>query len=111
MTSKTVMLLVLFVILTWAGSAGIALATVELSGGGEQGPPGPQGEQGERGPTGSRGPAGASTGLDSGLRTLATFWAAAQVGEHTGHPATEACVEFILNREGSSADCKFFPTE
>ena len=60
MTSKTVMLLALFVILTWVGSAGIALATVELSGGGEQGPPGPEGEQRVRGPGG---PAGASTGL------------------------------------------------
>ena len=109
MTLKTVMLLVLFVILTWGGSAGIAYGVVELTGGGSQGE---QGERGERGPQGTRGLAGAGTGLDSsGLRTLATFWAAAQVGEHTSHPATVACVEFILNREGSSADCKFFPTE
>ena len=112
MTLKTVMLLVLFVILTWGGSAGIAYGVVELTGGGSQGEQGEQGERGERGPQGTRGLAGAGTGLDSsGLRTLATFWAAAQVGENTSHPATVACVEFILSRVGSSADCKFFPAD
>ncbi len=52
MTMRTVMLLLLFVILTWGGAAGIAYGVVELTGGG---PPGPQGEQGEPGPRGLTG--------------------------------------------------------
>ena len=53
MNIRTVMILLLFVILTWGGSAGIAYGVVELTGGG---PPGPQGEQGERGERGFTGP-------------------------------------------------------
>jgi len=52
MNTRTVMLLLLFVTLTWGGAAGIAYGVVELTGGG---PPGPQGEQGERGPRGLTG--------------------------------------------------------
>ncbi len=66
MTGKTIVLLVLFVILTWGGTAGIAYGVVELTGGGppgepgEQGPPGPRGRVGPAGPQGLRGPAGAA---------------------------------------------------
>ena len=52
-----------FLILAWAGSAGITYGVVELTGGdpgppGEQGPPGSHGTVGEPGPPGPRGPAG-----------------------------------------------------
>ncbi len=110
MTSKTVMLLVLFVILTWAGSAGIALATVELAGGGEQGEPGPpgaQGEQGERGPRGSAGSSGTDFGTDLALLRLAQMWAASQVGESTVHPQTKACIDYITEGTGSFVECGF----
>ncbi len=60
MRKRTVALLVLFVVLTWAGAAGIAYGVVELTGGG------PQGEQGEQGPTGERGPAAPAAPFSSG---------------------------------------------
>ena len=54
MNTRTVMLLLLFVILTWGGAAGIAYGVVELTGGGPPGPQGEQGERGERGFTGAK---------------------------------------------------------
>lgn len=60
--------LTLFLILTWAGSAGIAYGVVELTGGGPQREPGQRGErglQGERGQQGEPGPQG-----ERGLRGL-----------------------------------------
>ena len=129
MTTRQLIVLALFVILTWTGSAGIALATVELAGGGEQGPPGPQGEQGERGPTGSRGPAGTAPSdvlfqIEGQLHpsiqvaTLARFWAVEAVSRllsenvTTTHPQVQSCVDYILNfLEGSAADCGFFDVE
>ncbi len=62
MTTRTIVILLLFVILTWGGSAGIAFGVVELTGGG------PRGEQGEQGPRGPRGPRGsAGSGADGVL--------------------------------------------
>ncbi len=57
MRKRTVALLVLFVVLTWSGAAGIAYGVVELTGGG------PQGEQG---PKGERGPAAPAAPISSG---------------------------------------------
>ena len=57
MNTRTVMLPLLFVILTWGGAAGIAYGVVELTGGGPTGPQGEQGERGERGFTGATGAA------------------------------------------------------
>ena len=125
MTGRQLIILVLFLILTWAGSAGIALATVELTGGGEQGPPGPPGEQGTQGP---RGPAGSATTLDFApgftpvelrfaLERLAQMFAVQTLlqeglvtpGERLSstHPQVEACVDYILDGEGSFVECGF----
>ena len=71
MNTNQWIILALFAILTWAGSAGIALATVELSGGGEQGPPGSQGDQGPSGERGARGPAGESAAVDASFSLVA----------------------------------------
>ena len=60
MRKRTVALLVLFVVFTWAGAGGIAYGVVELTGGG------PQGEQGEQGPKGERGPAAPAAPFSSG---------------------------------------------
>ena len=71
MNTRTVMLLLLFVILTWGGSAGIAYGVVELTGGesqGEQGPPGPQGPKGASGPQGR---SSESAGLDTNTQLTA----------------------------------------
>ncbi len=105
MTMRTIMLLVLFVILTWGGSAAIAYGVVELTGGG------PQGEQGEQGKRGLTGPAGTSGDFDlfrtSGLERLAEMWASTQTRESTQHPQTRACVDHIMRGTGSGADCGF----
>ncbi len=115
MTSKTIMLLVLFAILTWGGSAGIAYGVVELTGGG------PQGEQGEKGPRGERGVrglAGTSGDVDlfgtSGLERLAELWAVERIPlqnigqDITGaHPQVQACVAYIVSGIGSFVECGF----
>ena len=118
MTTRQLIVLALFVILTWAGSAGVALATVELAGGGEQGLPGPQGEQGPRGERGARGLAGTSGDSDlfgtSGLERLAELWAVERIslqniGQNiTGaHPQVQACVAYIVSGIGSFVECGF----
>ena len=101
MNTRTVMLLLLFVILTWGGSAGIAYGVVELTGGG------PQGEQGERGPRGSAGSSGTDFGTNPALQRLAQMWAASQVGESTLHPQTNACIDYIMKGTGSFVECGF----
>ena len=52
MTTRTVVILLLFMILTWGGVAGITYGVVELTAGGPQGERGEQGARGERGPRG-----------------------------------------------------------
>ena len=111
---RTIMLLLLFVILTWGGSAGIAYGVVELTGGGPQGEQGERGEQGEQGVRGLRGSAG-SSGTDFGtnlpLQRLAQLWAVAQVGESGAHPQTEACIDYIMKGTGSFVECGFTRSE
>ena len=55
MSRKTIIVLALFLILAWAGSAGAAYGVVELTGGGPQGEPGPRGERGLQGLQGAAG--------------------------------------------------------
>ncbi len=127
MRKRTVALLLLFVILTWAGAAGIAYGVVQGAEGpqGEQGEQGPQGEKGERGPRGPEGivPENVLPGVfgwvhpSVSVSQLARFWAVQQwsgiLGENvtTTHPQVQACVEYILTLEGSGADCGFQLTE
>jgi len=112
MRKRTIALLVLFVILTWAGAAGIAYGVVQ----GAEGPQGEQGEQGERGPKGATGPAGLSntdTQTSSALFRLASMWSIGSIAEDRGefitgaHPAVLACLEYILTGEGSPVECGF----
>ena len=104
MTTRTIMILLLFVILTWGGSAGIAYGVVELTGGGPQGE---QGEQGERGPRGSAGASGTDFGTNLPLQRLAQMWAASELGESTLHPQTKACIDYIMKGHGSFVECGF----
>lgn len=116
MRLKTAILVVLLVLLTWAGAGGISFAVVELTGGGPQGE---QGLQGPPGPPGPRGLAGTTPSLDAidlqelrgALERLAALWASNQTGESTSHPVTIACAVYILTGGGSAADCRFFPIE
>jgi hypothetical protein len=126
MRKRTVALLVLFVVLTWAGAAGIAYGVVQGAEG-PQGPPGPQGEQGEkgeRGPKGESGEAASELFQEEGLlptqfalASLTRFWAMERVTEMLGqgvasdHPQVDACVKYILKFEGSPTDCGFQWTE
>ncbi len=107
MNTRTVMLLLLFVILTWGGSAGIAYGVVELTGGGPQGEQGEQGERGPRGSAGSTGSSGTDFGTNLALQRLAQMWAASQVGESTVHPQTKACIDYIMKGTGSFVECGF----
>ncbi len=124
MRKRTVALLVLFVILTWAGAAGIAYGVVQSA----EGPQGEQGPQGETGKRGLRGPGGSvpdnTLSEELGwvhpsvsISQLARYWAVQQwsgiLGENvtSTHPQVEACVQYILTFEGSTADCGFQLTE
>ncbi len=117
MTMRTIMLLVLFVILTWGGSAAIAYGVVELTGGGPQGEQGLQGEQGDRGPRGTAGPAGSSNTDNSALFRLAGMWAIGRIADDRGefvtgaHPAVLACLAYILSGEGSAVECGLVRSE
>ncbi len=99
---------VVFLVIALAGSAGISYGVVELSG--AEGPRGEHGEQGPKGAKGARGAAGTSASSDVvpvGLFRLARMWASNQVKENTGHPQTQACVDYVLRGDGSGADCGF----
>lgn len=61
MTHKTIALLVLFAIITWAGAYGV----IELTGGGPQGEPGPPGVQGPQGIQGPEGLAGSGQAAET----------------------------------------------
>ena len=106
MTMRTIMLLLLFVTLTWGGSAGIAFGVVELTGGGPQGE---QGKRGERGPTGERGSAGEAARFST--QRMAAMFAVEAIGEPTTHPQTQACIDYIMDNEGSFVECGFTRVE
>lgn len=55
--SRTILLVLCLIFVTWVGSASIAYGVVELTGGGPQGEQGPSGD---RGPKGSAGASGSS---------------------------------------------------
>ena len=106
---------VVFLVIALAGSAGITYGIVELSGTeGPQGEQGAQGSKGAKGARGSTGSSGSSAGLievETSLRLLASLWAVDQTGESTAHPQNKACVDYIMDFEGSGADCGFVLVE
>ena len=101
---RTIFIVLSLVLLTWAGSAGIAYGVVELTGGGTQGE---QGEQGLRGTRGATGPA-RSSGFDfstsTALRRLAAMWTFQTL---MGVPGAEACIDYIMDGTGSFVECGF----
>ncbi len=121
MTSRTIALLVLFAILTWAGSAGIAYGVVELTGGGPQGEQGEQGPKGERGPAGSAGASGSDFGTSLDLQRLAQMFAVNTLLEagivspgeslSSAHPQVKACIDYIMDGTGSFVECGFQRTD
>ncbi len=111
MSKRTLLVLSLFAILTWSGSAAIAVGVTQLAEGprGEQGEVGPAGSQGERGPRGFAGQAASQPleGFNFDVFRLAQMFAVEQVGEASGHPQTEACIDYIMDGEGSFVECGF----
>lgn len=114
MRKTTVVLLVLFVILTWAGSAGVAYGVVELTGGGPQGERGEQGEQGPRGEQGPAGSSGTDFGANLALERLANMWAVNVYAQRNPGEAisgsdarVRACVDYIMDGTGSFVECGF----
>lgn len=102
--------LLLFVLITWAGSAGIAFGLFQSV----EGPRGEQGQTGARGPIGPAGVAGSSQS-DGSVRILAAFFAIDKLlatGDYGSslsgsHPQVQACVDFIMDGDGSVTDCGF----
>ena len=104
---RTIFIVLSLVLLTWAGSAGIAYGVVERTGGGPQGE---QGEQGLRGTRGAIGPA-RSSGFDfstsADLRRLAGMWAVETLMKGGDHPQVQACIDYIMDGTGSFVECGF----
>ena len=85
---------VAFLILAWAGSAGIAYGVVELTGGtsSEEGPQGPAGPTGARGIAGSQGPPGPQG--QRGLPSLTEFAPLTTIDDRT-LGEIELCLEAL----------------
>ena len=112
--SRTILLVLYLIFVTWVGSAGIAYGVVELTGGG------PQGEQGEQGPKGARGasgPAGSSGSVfdtNFSLERLAGMWAVNIYAQYNpgetisgSDPRVQACIDYIMDGTGSFVECGF----
>ena len=113
--SRTILIVLFLVLLTWAGSAGIAYGVVELTGGGPQGEQGEQGRKGERGAIGSAGSTGSGVDLDS-IERAARIANAVTINslvnnlggfQSSGSPAGRACFSWLMLGEGSATDCGF----
>ena len=116
-TTRLLVIGLLFVLITWAGAAGIAYGVVEMTGGqGPQGVPGAAGEQGVAGPPGERGLPG-DDAAQLMVKRLASMWAVQQVSAINGgafvefsDPAVDDCVQYVLTGEGSFSRCAGFYT-
>ena len=115
--SRTILLVLSLILVTWVGSAGVAYGVVELTGGGPQGEQGERGLKGDHGARGSVGPSGTDLGTSSSLQRLARMWAIEALlregivgaGESLSstHPQVKACVDYIMNGRGSFVECGF----
>ncbi len=112
--SRTILLVLSLILVTWLGTAGIAYGVVDLTGGGPQGEQGEQGPKGERGPAGPAGASATDFGTSAGLRRLAGMYAITSLlktGDYTslstGHPQVQACIDYIMNGTGSGVECGF----
>ena len=109
--SRTILLVLSLILVTWVGSAGMAYGVVELTGGGLQGEQGPRGE---RGPSGLAGLSGTDFGTSAALQRLAAMWAVNVTAQHNPgesvrgtDPRVQACIDYITNGTGSFVECGF----
>ena len=112
--SRTILLLLSLILVTWVGSAGITYGVVELTGGGPQGEQGEQGPRGARGTSGLAGLSGTDSGTSAGLQRLAAMWAVNVTAQHNPgesirgtDPRVKACIDYITNGTGSFVECGF----
>ncbi len=112
--SRTILLVLYLIFVTWVGSAGIAYGVVEFAGGGPRGEQGEQGPRGERGPAGPAGASATDFATSAGLQRLAGMYAITSLlntGDYisltTGHPQVQACIDYIMNGTGSGVECGF----
>lgn len=112
--TQFVILGILFILIAWAGASGVAYGVVELSGGGEQGPPGLQGEPGPEGAIGPQGPAGDDAAMEM-IKRLSTLFAVQQKSVLQGGAFVEfndseigACVQYIITGEPGVHACPGF---
>jgi hypothetical protein len=112
-TGRLVLIGLLFLVVSWAGAAGIAYGVVELAGGGPSGERGLPGVAGAQGPEGQRGLSGSDV-AQTQVKRLASMWAvqtfAIQAGEFTSFddPRVEACVDYVLNGTADFTVCPGF---
>ncbi len=112
--TQFVVLGILFILIAWAGASSVAYGVVELSGGGEQGPPGLQGEPGPEGVVGPQGPAGNDAAMGMIKRLGALFAVQQKSGLQGGafvefnDPEIGACVQYIITGEPGVNACPGF---
>ena len=112
--TQFVVLGILFILIAWAGASTIAYGVVELSGGGEQGPPGVQGEPGSEGEIGPQGPAGDDAAMEM-IKRLSSLFAVQQKSVLQGgafvefnDPEIGACVQYIITGDPGVYACPGF---
>ena len=115
--SQFVVLGILFIAIAWAGAGGVAIAVVEVTGGGERGEQGLQGPKGDTGITGSEGPQGPA-GDDAAqemVKRLGAMFAVQQKSSLLGgafvefnDPEVTACVGYLLTGEPRVSACPGF---
>lgn len=112
--TQFVVLGILFILVAWAGASSVAYGVVELTGGGEQGPPGLQGEPGPEGATGPQGLSGDDAAMEM-IKRLGALFAVQQKSALQGgafvefnDPEIGACVQYILTGEPGLSACPGF---
>ncbi len=112
--TQFVVLGILFILIAWAGASSVAYGVVELSSGGEQGPPGLQGEPGPEGAIGLQGPAGDDAAMEM-IKRLGALFAVRQKSSLQGgvfvefnDPEIIACVQYIITGEPGVDACPGF---
>jgi hypothetical protein len=108
---------ILFIAIAWAGAGGVAIAVVEVTGGGERGEQGLQGPKGDTGLTGAEGPQGPA-GDDAAqemVKRLGAMFAVQQKSSLGGgafvefnDPDVTSCVEYLITGEPGASACPGF---
>jgi hypothetical protein len=112
--SQFVTLSIVFIVIAWAGAAGLAYGVVQATAGGPEGPQGIQGIEGPIGPEGPQGPPGDDAAQEM-VKRMAGLWAVQQASTVRGgafvefnNPEIGACVNYIMTGKPGSSACPGF---